>query len=87
MRLSVLEYVLKKQGERGDSDTRTAKLLGVAQPSFHKFKQGGVSIRAEFLINYVHNTGYEVALIPKEHVGLLNDSVVLLDHGFDVQEG
>ena len=83
MRFSVYEYIMKKQAERGDSDTGTAKLLGVAQPSFHKFKRGGVSIRAEHLIRYAQGIGCEVVIMPKEYIGVLRDDIAVIDYAVD----
>ena len=78
MKKSGLEFIITEQEKRGDSDMRTAKMLGMSQPGYTKGKRNGVAFRIDDFVRYCSAAGYAVVVMPKEYVGILNDSATVI---------
>lgn len=78
MKRTGFEFVMNERDKRGESDVRTAKLLGISQPGLFKARQSGISFRMDNFVKYCNATGYEVVVVPKQYVTMFSDEVTLI---------
>lgn len=83
MRMTASDFFEMEQTRRGDSEAKTARLLGMTQASYNEGRKKKSIVRCDKLIRYAQNTGYEVVIVPKEYVGLLSESIVVLENSPD----
>ena len=79
MKMTGHEFIVTEQERCGDSDARTAQMLGMSQPGYYKAKKTNVSFKINDFVRYCHAAGYEVVVMPKEYVGILNDKATIID--------
>lgn len=79
MKMTGHEFIVTEQAKRGDSDVRTAQMLGMSQPGYSKAKKTNVSFRIDDFVRYCRAAGYEVVVMPKEYIGILNDIATVID--------
>lgn len=78
MKQTSLEFISAEMERLGESGVKTAKKLNMSQPGFLKAMQNGVGFRIENFVAYCNASGYEVVVMPKEYVGILNDSATII---------
>lgn len=79
MKMTGHKFIVTEQEKRGDSEMRTAQMLGMSQPGYHKAKNTNVSFKIDNFVRYCRAAGYEVVVMPSEYVGILNDKVTIID--------
>ena len=78
MKMTGHEFIVTEQAKRGDSDARTAQMLGMSQPGYSKGKKANVSFKIDDFVRYCSAAGYAVVVMPKEYTGILNDSATVI---------
>jgi hypothetical protein len=81
MKQTNTDFIKAEMGRRGDSGARTAKMMGMSQPGWLKAMQRDIPFRIDNFVAYCNAAGYEVVVMPKEYVGMLNDRSVIVSDG------